>query len=207
MRYSLKLLLLFAIVLLTTTFCEKKLFAHVKVTGRVLNFFTRQPVSTDVWLVSMNKFSGSSDEDVLIGISSTDVNGYFTIGGRASRAEVYFLGISADSFDPRPLSIKVKDGKTTDLGTFLTFPQSFNYHITLIPDSGNCIIILNDTVPAGTHTALVGHMMRSAADTDFLLSYAKTNCLPSPNATKKLYDAILPFIFTRGDTINYTIHY
>ncbi len=203
----LKTLFLSACIVLLATFCEKKIFKKIKATGRILHFYTKQPISTGLSLVSDNQFSGSA-KTVDIASGHSDENGYFTLKGKASKANPYYLYISEDRGQARQITLR--ENSTTDLGTFYTGSHTFHYKVRLIPDSGKCFKAYAPAqtlyFPAGTYTTLVFSNKVTWEDilSDLKFHYYTIDC--GAGATQQM-----PHIASQSsavnDTLNYIIHY
>lgn len=196
------ILLLGAFLFLFLISCERKPFRKVEVKGRILNYYTGQPISTGVALRSDNKFSGSSD-GISIGGATSDKEGYFVIKGRASKASTYYL-----SFDGGygKTSVDVKENQVTDVGNFYSGSYTLNVKVTLIPDSGKCFRSLypSFSFPAGTNTVFVFQTEKKLPDSSFYYAfgYSSYPCISKPGNYSWLTSPILGI-----DTARFTIRY
>jgi|GEM_PF-4661581 len=198
-------LFILSLVLLCLTFCTKKAFKNIKVKGRLIHFFTKQPLSSDVFIVSDNNFSGRS-KSIDIGSDATSSEGYFSIKGRASKQNSYYLNIPDES---EMRKIDLKEGQTNDLGEIYSGSHVFFCRVTLIPDSGKCLQFYGNSIlnfPAGTQTTFVYSIVKHWNDPvlSFPVSYITFNCNNNP-ASKLIYSTGLPISGT--DTLHYTIRY
>jgi hypothetical protein len=202
----LKRLFIFLSFSLLITYCTKKMFRRVEVKGRLLHFFTKRPIDSDVYLVTDNNFSGRS-KSVQLASTKTNSEGYFTLKGKASKAPDYYLNISDEN---QVRSVNTKEGGTTDLGEIYTGSQTFFCKVTLIPDSGKCLEYYGNTTlnfAQGTYTTFICSVTKTWQDRYslvFPISYKTFNC-GSQNQITNGYNNSIPI--TNADTLKYTIHY
>jgi hypothetical protein len=188
--------------LLSLSCCEKKLFHRVNVKGRILNYYTGQPISTTVFLVSDNNFSGSS-KSVGIGSATSNEGGYFSIEGKASKANSYFLSCQGIATEMR---IDVKEDEVTDIGTLYGGSYTLNIKLTLISDSGKCFksSYPSFSFPVGTNTVVVFQKENnSPGDSLYYFGYTTYQCQSGPSTNYFWLNSRVKGI----DTARFTVRY
>jgi hypothetical protein len=197
--------------------CKKKAFHHVEIKGRVLNYFTHEPIAAAGEIANDSHFVGNGD-GVLIASFQCDNDGYFTAKGKASKGNAYFLFLA----DGQSRRIEVNEDEITDIGNFYIGSHEFHCKLTLVPDSGKCITIniptftgyniVNTsslTFPAGTSTTITFNNTKFWPSKDYALldsiwlSYSKKEC--NSNEQPKYYFVESPF--QNLDTLRFTLHY
>src|SRR4051812_6742870 len=117
---------LFSITSLAFWFCQKKLFKRIHATGRLLNYYTKEPIIENVSLVGDDATSSKNSQERSRTMCSdkTDENGYFDIKSNASRRNHYYIYVryweeKTDNSWYSPYAFTCKENGTTDLGDFL----------------------------------------------------------------------------------------
>jgi hypothetical protein len=141
-RRTYSYLLIFSIVLLID--CRQtKLFKKIEVTGRLVNYFSKEPVANAiVHLLADDVHSGKSSAYAAIALASatTDENGLFVIKCKQSKKTEYYIKISDEdptNYTQYDTSFKTTDSKI-DLGNINCRNHNINFKVHLIPSSGNC---------------------------------------------------------------------
>jgi hypothetical protein len=116
--------------------CKKKLFKHVAVQGRMLNYITKSPLTANVY-VSAYEARGSRNS-VDLGHTQTGNDGSFSIRTSAVRTGKYYI----DIIGSQPLyggEFIIPDGSTKDFGDVLAGQFTFICKVTIVPVSTSAI--------------------------------------------------------------------
>ena len=123
-------------------FCQKKLFGHVEVKGRLLHFFTNQPLQKSVELRGDDATSSknSTENSISLCKGQSNEDGTFDIRSKPSRRDRYYLYIDGKSWNEKKTSeIDVTANKTNDLGDIFIGTQTFYCRITIHGTSDSSI--------------------------------------------------------------------
>jgi hypothetical protein len=117
--------------------CQKKLTGHVEVTGRVLDYFTNEPISVRVTLQGDDATSAKQQTQASISLASTmsNTDGTFKLRSRPSKRGNYYISIEGGTFE----KINLKENQTLDLGDCLAGTHDFYCDITVIPQSDSSL--------------------------------------------------------------------
>jgi hypothetical protein len=140
---------------------DTKLLGHVTVKGQVIHFFTKKPIANqDVQLYS-EPFHSNQGDPTLIGQTTTDSEGNFSIKAHKSRKNSYYLYYGSECSNTGDTAFHSK--KDIDLGAVFSGRRTLVYRIHLIPTSFNCIWVPDDS----------GNMQKIMSGTDTYLFYHK----------------------------------
>lgn len=197
----------------TFWFCEKRPFANIEITGRVINFWTKAPEPTQIQLWVGGASPGSKGT-TQYGSCSTNADGTFDIKSNAEwNGDSYTLmfiptNSNAISFYK---SYTVSKNKTLDVGDILGGFVFLTCKVTLNSVSGDSIKFLQiggtpQTVfSAGTHTVITA---TSYADNSFQKisgNYFYTIIYKLSNSTAD--STIMVPLNPPSDTTSVTINY
>lgn len=115
--------------------CEKKLFSHVEVHGRTINYMTKSPVQSTVELWNTEQIS--EKDAVFLGSTKTNSDGTFDLKTQADREAQYWLRVYNNTFIKETLN----GGTNVDVGNILIGTYTFYCKITLVPISNSAIDI------------------------------------------------------------------
>jgi len=197
---------LMLILTLSLAYCSKKLFHKVGVHGRLVHFYTKQPVPFTRVTLSSDDLHTKGNAHITLESAVSDGNGFFTIKTRASRSHYYYLN-TENSGD---LPVDLNEGHTTDIGDFLTGSQAFIYKLRLLAvNPGRCLTIFNNNtrLEISSDTTITGTTLKRhevLESMSFPIFYFTHYCA-SPDSVRKDMEAGIPI--TNADTLNYTIRF
>jgi hypothetical protein len=120
--------------------CQKKLFWHVEMHGRVLNFVTKAPEQAEITLYSNGRPGHGGS--INVGSTTTNVNGTFDLKTPSYRYK-YYLDVAGtpSGVDNNPIEIEpiLKDGHNVDVGDFYIGYFTYFCKVTLVPVSTSAI--------------------------------------------------------------------
>jgi hypothetical protein len=193
-------------------FCQKKLFKHVEIHGRVLNYITKQPVMMQVQLRCRERGSGSSYTQGRYIMATTwpNTDGTFYIkSGAAKEGGGYYLEV-----EDKPAlweRITLVEGKNNDLGDILVGNYTFYCKVTLVPVTNSSIDIINrdggnDThFNSGTSTLYLSHENKIKDKYNQNPNYTVEYYVNDPSGTRTYKSVSVPS--PNGDTLNAVINY
>lgn len=161
-------------VCLTSWFCRKKLLNQVYVKGRVLHFFTKEPMVSRITLRTPggNGFrnSGFQQGGVWLTEAISDQNGEFRLRSKPARNDEYNLFIDNAPWDVlnNNSRVELEEKVTVNLGDIFTGEQTIFCKIHLQSVSGFSIELLSPNFhafAAGTNTTVIDS--RKFTYTDF----------------------------------------
>lgn len=155
----------FSVIILLIVFgqCKRdtRLLDNILVKGKVIHFFTKKPIANQTVQLYSEQFHSNVGDPSLVGESTTDSEGNFSIKGRESRKNSYYLYYGAECSNLGDTAFHSK--KNIDIGTVLSGRRTLVYRIHLIPTSFNCIWVPDDA----------GNMIKIMSGTDTYLHYRK----------------------------------
>jgi hypothetical protein len=141
-----KIILLFfsAIFLLQIFSCQKKMSGHVEVSGRLINYYTGEPIAATVVLRADDATSAKDSQRASQTLCSVKTNGdgSFTLRSRPSKKSSYYLFIDGDPYDTGRNydgQIDLSVNKKSDLGEIKWGSKIFYCDITLVSAGDSCI--------------------------------------------------------------------
>lgn len=146
--------------------CQKRIFGHVEVSGRVLDFFTKEPIQVAVSLMGDDATSAKTQSEATIGLATTTTtsDGKFHLKSRQSKRRNYYISI----YGREKEEIKIQLNQNTNLGDFAVGVHFYTCDITIIPRSDSSISLYKgnsfDYFNSGT-TTTVQHKIRITSPT------------------------------------------
>jgi hypothetical protein len=135
-------LLYFSILLLFS--CQKRLFGKVEVHGRIVNYYTGEPMTATVALVAddVTSAKNSAEASITLDKETTKSDGTFSLKSRPSKRGRYYLWVNGRPWEETNSygKIDVSNG-VTELGDIKAGTYTFYCNITLVPVSDSCIDI------------------------------------------------------------------
>ena len=128
----------FLISVLLFYFCQKKIFKNIEAHGRIVNYITNQPISTDITLRTADATSAKNLPYVDLYKTNSSGDGTFHFKTKASRRDKYDLYIGQSSYQYAQ-DISLKEGSNTDLGEILIGDYTFNCQVTIVPVTSSSI--------------------------------------------------------------------
>lgn len=202
-------------------FCKRKPFRKTEVTGRLVNYFSKQPLSnTTVELLedmprSSNSSSASKD---VIASATTDNSGFFVLKSAQSRNHPkYYLRYSDRMRNFFDTAFNVASSKH-DLGDIVSGKYTFNVNVHFKSNTNNCAFIdfpstSNDlNLSTGQDTTLNFKLTKSyedfkegssIANYDINFSVSAKNCQNSAIITTTPYRIRFDTADTKTILINY----
>ncbi len=214
---KIKYLILLVTLCLLFWYCQKKLFGYVEVHGRLLYFFSEEPVITrqvTLWTDDATSAKNSTEHSILLATGFTGSDGSFSLRSKPSRRAAYYFSSEGSG---RMEKLNIRINQKNDLGTIYVGRHSFNCKINLVPVSDSCIAISppnggNYTVySAGTTTSCVQTFMYSHADYEaakhqLVVNYRKSkNCSSTNFNDYRNYTLYVPI--TTADTMTVNLSY
>lgn len=135
-------IILFSLVL---NCCQKRVFVFVRFKGRIVHFFTKEPLSLEVHVNADDALSSknSTENTIFICGGKSNTNGFFDIKGKASTRGGYYLWV-----DGRTYIFEDGDRDLTkkDVGEITFGSQSITTKLTLHKISNSSLDFYNDAV-------------------------------------------------------------
>lgn len=152
-----------AILIIAFCQCERdtRLLDNITVTGKVIHFFTKKPIAGQAVHLYSEQFHSNQGDPTLVGETTTDSEGNFSIKGRESRKNSYYLYYGGNCSSMGDTAFYSK--KNINIGSLLSGRKTFVYRVHLIPTSFNCIWVPDS----------VGNMVKITAGTDTYRIYKK----------------------------------
>ena len=120
--------------------CQKKLFGHVCVKGRLLSFYSETPISNRAVTLSADYYQGGIKSTVIVAEGKTNVNGIYILRGKPYKSNKYYVTItsykSVTSLTGSAGAIGLERGKEKNLGDFKTGTEVFYCNININLSSG-----------------------------------------------------------------------
>jgi hypothetical protein len=186
-------------------FCNKRPFAHIEITGQVVNFWTKAPVSTGIKLWVGGSSPGSKGT-TYFGSYATNADGTFDIKSNAEwNGDDYML--EGDSFSY--INCTVPKHKIVDVGDILTTGSIvLNCKVNLNSVSGASITLFGESGPqtfsAGTNTLVTTNSVYFSYDYPTIGNFCPITYSLSTSTTYSFIQVpIQPPAVTTSVTINY----
>ena len=205
--------------------CERqtKLFMNIEVQGRLVNFYTKEPIPNSVVKLKANNVhsaSSYSPASILLDTYTTNNDGTFILKSKASKGENYYIELdtrdhiynlwSDTSFTSTP-------NKIVQLGDIYSGEHLYLFKVRFIPTSGNCAWIYDQNqyvnqqyskVNSGLDTAIIFNKSISyytlrEHKNIYYYYYKKGSCASSNLASSKSEQMNI----TATDTIFLNINY
>lgn len=134
--------------------CQKKARGYVEVKGRVLDYFTHDPISTTVELRANDIHESNyqlRDAAILLSSSGTKADGSFDLRSKPSKDSEYYLWVTKVT----SLKPNLKENSVNDLGNIYGGSHTFSCSISFIPRSDSSLTVGNLVFSAGTYTQVM----------------------------------------------------
>jgi len=135
------LVLAFGLCVMTFFFCQKKVFGHIEVHGRLINYMTQQPTTGKVELVTDR--AGLNSQYGVLSVVDAKEDGTFSLNSKPAVSGKYFLRVDNVKFDIRAYpdtdkwEINVSANHKNDLGDIKAGDYTFICKIKIVPVSNN----------------------------------------------------------------------
>jgi hypothetical protein len=199
MKFTSGIKVILFVLLIAFCFCQKKLFEKVVVGGRVLNFWTKEPLQETVSLMGDDVTSAKESQygTMLIASGTPDVEGYFVLRGRASKRNHYCIRAGeSDRYQTTYFSIT---GSNYDVGDLYGGEHDFYCKVQLQSVTTNSITIEGSTYGTGTNTIL---LKKTLAFNNYLGGYQFFFRLSNSDR-----DSLRSLSITNSDTVFTSIKY
>lgn len=132
---------------LLTIECERqtKLFKNIEVQGRLVNFYTKQPIPNFIIKLKANNVHSSSsysEASILLATYTTNNDGSFILKSKASKSEDYYIQLDTEehiySYTSTDTFFSSQPNKIIQLGDIYSGEHLYWFKIRFIPTSGNC---------------------------------------------------------------------
>jgi hypothetical protein len=120
----------------------EKSIRSVTVEGRVLNFFTRQPLATLVVLRAddVHTWHIGDGGEIILGQTISGTDGRFKIESKPTKGNNYYLEIEGKDISRAGSRIHINGKGQTDIGDVLAGFQDFYCRVTVRSVSGKCLL-------------------------------------------------------------------
>jgi hypothetical protein len=141
------LVIIITFVALINIDCERqtKLFKNIEVQGRLVNFYTKEPIPNSIVKLKANNVHSSSsysEAAILLDTYTTNNDGSFILKSKASKGENYYLQLDTDdhiySYSSTDTFFSSQPNKIVQLGDIYFGEHLYRFKIRFVPTSGNC---------------------------------------------------------------------
>ena len=197
---------------------QTKLFKNIEVQGRLVNFFTKEPIpNVEVRLRANDVHSSSSyaEARILLDSYTTNNDGSFILKSKASKEENYQIQIDTENhiYSSVDTFFSSQPNKIVNIGDIYFGEHTYWYKVRLIPTTGSCAWVYNQNqqfikVNTGVDTTIlynssISYYTLRENKNDYWFSYKTGSCI---NSNSAIYQN-KTFQITSVDTMMLQINY
>lgn len=134
---SLIVITFFLVVCISFLSCQKSLRGYIKVNGRVLDYFTNEPIKIRVSLMGDDVTSAKNyaEGSITLATTTTNSDGTFSLQSKPSKRGRYYIAVAGEVTK----RVNVELEQNNDVGDFLAGSHVFLCNITVIPRSDSTL--------------------------------------------------------------------
>jgi len=159
-RFSIIICLLLGLSL-SFWFCQRRLFKNIDISGRLVNYFTKEPITENMTLMGDDATSAKEVQmrTQTIATGKSDENGHFNFKTKASRRNSYYLFVrygepTTDNTYFQQYSFSVNENSKTELGDVLIGHHFFTCNVKIIATSNYSIAVGSTICKPGSTTQM-----------------------------------------------------